>query len=194
MQVRYCVKFKPKTGHLVLRLTDDTTVSLATAMDRRVEASPCSVVSPVRIPFVVWQTNVHRPLPAINTSHPSSPSGEMFVFADHQCIMYKTFSAIILNRFEALNNRLLSQISNTKSRTRLLAPGPTARDRGASVSPGAEEDDPMSGTGLGTPARVGTPAPPTNAPNAQTPNQGAKGGGGAGGAGGAGKKKKKGKK
>jgi hypothetical protein len=26
-QVRYCVKFKPKTGQLVLRLTDDTTVS-----------------------------------------------------------------------------------------------------------------------------------------------------------------------
>jgi len=28
-QVRYCVKFKPKTGQLVLRLTDDTTVRSA---------------------------------------------------------------------------------------------------------------------------------------------------------------------
>jgi signal recognition particle subunit SRP9 len=30
--------------------------------------------------------------------------------------MYKTFSAIILNRFEALNLRLLSQIANVKRR------------------------------------------------------------------------------
>jgi hypothetical protein len=109
--------------------------------------------------------------------------------------MYKTFSAIILNRFEAFNNRLLTQISNTKSRTRL--PAQISREGAGLLSPGAggrEEDDPMSGVGAaaaGTPAREGTPAPTGNPGQAQKAGGGAAGGAGAGAGG---KKKKKGKK
>jgi signal recognition particle subunit SRP9 len=36
-----------------------------------------------------------------------------------QCIKYKSFSSIILNRFESLNIRLLSQIANAMPRARL---------------------------------------------------------------------------
>ncbi|AFR96117.1 signal recognition particle subunit SRP9 [Cryptococcus neoformans C23] len=60
-KVRYCVKFQPKTGHLVLKITDDV-----------------------------------------------------------KCIKYKTFSSIILNRFDSLNLRLLSSMSNTKARPKTI--------------------------------------------------------------------------
>ncbi|KAL1411145.1 hypothetical protein Q8F55_002095 [Vanrija albida] len=114
-QTRYVVKFLPKTGQLVLKVTDDT-----------------------------------------------------------KCIKYKTFSAIILNRFEALNLRLLSSITNARRRAPVL----TGSGSGGAGTPVAEGDDPLkaaAGSGSNTPQRKGTPAA-----------------GGA--AGGAGKKKKKGKR
>ncbi|ADV23025.1 signal recognition particle subunit SRP9 [Cryptococcus gattii Ru294] len=79
-KVRYCVKFQPKTGHLVLKITDDV-----------------------------------------------------------KCIKYKTFSSIILNRFDSLNLRLLSSMSNTKARPKAIL----------STTISASE----------TPERGGTPAP-----------------------------------
>jgi signal recognition particle subunit SRP9 len=68
-----------------------------------------------------------------------------------QCIMYKTFSAIILNRFEALNTRLLSQVANVKPKPReLLELPPTGEGRaGTPVVEGATGgDDPMTGGGV----------------------------------------------
>lgn len=89
--------------------------------------------------------------------------------------MYKTFSAIILNRFEALNSRLLSQIANVKPKPRELLVVPAA-DEGRAGTPGLEAggdgDDPMTGT---TAAATSTPVELKKA-------------------GGGGKKKKKGKK
>jgi signal recognition particle subunit SRP9 len=91
--------------------------------------------------------------------------------------MYKTFSSIVLNRFEALNLRLLSQIANVKPKPRPSIPVPAGIERAGTPrragTPGAEGDDPMEGR-----ERAGTPAA------AQTP----------GGAGAGGKKKKKGKR
>ncbi|ORY28773.1 signal recognition particle, SRP9/SRP14 subunit [Naematelia encephala] len=110
-KVRYCVKFAPKTGHLVLKLTDDTTV-----------------------------------------------------------IMYKTFSSIVLNRFESLNLRLLSQMANVKPRARISTGLVGAPER--SGTPGVDE----VGERGSTPAPEGKRATGTATP------------------GGAGKKKKKGKR
>jgi signal recognition particle subunit SRP9 len=118
--------------------------------------------------------------------------------------MYKTFSAIILNRFETLNLRLLSQMANIPRAPTstaaasgsaaatapigasggLLSP-PNANTRAGSPGVSGEEDDPMGGeAGTGAGASAG---------------QGAGAGVGAGGKAGAGKgaggkKKKKGKK
>ncbi|WVO15450.1 hypothetical protein L204_103108 [Cryptococcus depauperatus] len=66
-KVRYCVKLQPKTGHLVLKVTDNV-----------------------------------------------------------KCIKYKTFSSIILNRFDSLNLRLLSLMSNTKAKPRPALTVPSA--------------------------------------------------------------------
>ncbi|KAJ9095629.1 hypothetical protein QFC21_005500 [Naganishia friedmannii] len=55
--VRYCVKFRPKEGHLVLKVTDDI-----------------------------------------------------------KCLKYKTYSSIILNRFESLNLRLLTSMASPRVR------------------------------------------------------------------------------
>lgn len=92
--------------------------------------------------------------------------------------MYKTHSAIILNRFEALNLRLLSQMANVKRRA-LLSP-PTQSGQATPVTP-MTEDDPMGSPkkGGGASPRKGSPAPQAQ------PQQG--GGGGK-------KKKKKGKR
>ncbi|WWC73073.1 uncharacterized protein I206_107038 [Kwoniella pini CBS 10737] len=57
-KVRYSVKFVPKSGELVLKVTDDI-----------------------------------------------------------KCIKYKSFSSIILNRFDSLNLRLLNQMSNSRRKT-----------------------------------------------------------------------------
>ncbi|WVW79386.1 hypothetical protein I302_101355 [Kwoniella bestiolae CBS 10118] len=114
-KVRYCVKFVPKSGQLVLKVTDDV-----------------------------------------------------------KCIKYKSHSSIILNRFESLNLRLLTQMSNTRPKR----PIPTL----------------SGGSGLGTPAaetpeRGGTPAPEESVVNDKSQGgQNTKTGGGGG------KKKKKGKK
>ncbi|WWC91185.1 uncharacterized protein L201_006126 [Kwoniella dendrophila CBS 6074] len=56
-KVRYCVKFVPKSGELVLKVTDDV-----------------------------------------------------------KCIKYKSYSSIILNRFESLNLKLLNQMTNTHTK------------------------------------------------------------------------------
>jgi signal recognition particle subunit SRP9 len=96
-----------------------------------------------------------------------------------QCIMYKSFSSIILNRFESLNVRLLSQIANSKPRIRTSAtPGPSTE-----IGVGGE-DDPMLGTAEKGRERSGTPAV----------GAGGSAVAGAPGAGGGGKKKKKGKR
>lgn len=95
-----------------------------------------------------------------------------------QCIMYKTFSAIILNRFESLNSRLLAQIANVKPRPRELLDIPAVGEGRAGtpgVEGGGDGDDPMNGGAAG--AGASTPVPDTK-----------KAGGGGG------KKKKKGKK
>ncbi|RSH95022.1 hypothetical protein EHS25_000107 [Saitozyma podzolica] len=128
-KVRYGVKFRPSTGLLVLKVTDDTT-----------------------------------------------------------CLMYKSFSSIILNRFESLNLRLLSQIANTKPKARLLAGGLGSGEPSRAGTPGVGvvEDEPMTGTG--TTGEVEAEKPPP-----KTEGKGGAGGGGGGGGGG-GKKKKKGKR
>ncbi|WVQ81277.1 hypothetical protein IAT38_003400 [Cryptococcus sp. DSM 104549] len=93
-KVRYCVKFQPKTGHLVLKITDDV-----------------------------------------------------------KCLKYKTFSSIILNRFDSLNLRLLSAMTNTRARPRPAALAAVAADtpeRGSTPAPaagGAEEAAAGAGTG-----------------------------------------------
>lgn len=96
--------------------------------------------------------------------------------------MYKTFSAIILNRFELLNSRLIAQIANVKPKPRELLEIPTTGGERAGT-PGVEGtaagvggDDPMTGGGTTTTA-------------ASTSADAKKAGGGGGG-----KKKKKGKK
>ncbi|KAI9636949.1 signal recognition particle, SRP9/SRP14 subunit [Dioszegia hungarica] len=133
--VRYCVKFRPKTGMLVLKLTDNVT-----------------------------------------------------------CIMYKTFSSIILNRFETLNLRLLSQIANLPrpsisavASTSLLAP--PAENAGRAGTPMMDEAEGRE--------RAGTPAVEAAAAGKGAGGAGAGGatGSGTGSGGGAGgKKKKKGKR
>lgn len=103
--------------------------------------------------------------------------------------MYKSFSSIILNRFEALNVRLLSQIANARPRIRISAtPGPsTDIGRGATPGLGSTEDDPMLGkVVVGEDKgreRSGTPGVKGVVEGAST-----------GGASGGGKKKKKGKR
>ncbi|OCF35613.1 signal recognition particle subunit SRP9 [Kwoniella heveanensis BCC8398] len=133
-KVRYGVKFVPKTGQLVLKVTDDV-----------------------------------------------------------KCIKYKSHSSIILNRFESLNLRLLTQMSNTKRRaqTQIQNQIPTS----TSAAGGG------AGSGAGTPAietpeRGGTPAlggGGEDGVHGQTPAASAQGGK-TGGGGGGGKKKKKGKR
>lgn len=89
--------------------------------------------------------------------------------------MYKTFSAIILNRFEALNSRLLSQIANVKPKPREvleLPPSGAARAGTPAIEGAADGDDPMTGG-----AATSTPVPEAKKA-----------------AGGGNKKKKKGKK
>jgi signal recognition particle subunit SRP9 len=87
--------------------------------------------------------------------------------------MYKTHSAIILNRFESLNLRLLSQMANVKRRA-VLSP-PTQSGQATPATP-MTEDDPMGSPKKGgSSPRKGSPAPQA---------QPATGGGG-------GKKKKK---
>jgi signal recognition particle subunit SRP9 len=68
--------------------------------------------------------------------------------------MYKTFSAIILNRFEMLNTRLLSQVANVKPKPREVLAVPTTEARaGTPAGEGAAGgDDPMNGTGAVTTA------------------------------------------
>jgi len=89
--------------------------------------------------------------------------------------MYKTFSAIILNRFELLNSRLLSQVANVKPKPREMLAVPTADARaGTPLGDGAAGDDPMTGAGSG----------PTTTTEGKKDDKKA----------GAGKKKKKGKK
>ncbi|BEJ15119.1 hypothetical protein CspHIS471_0408860 [Cutaneotrichosporon sp. HIS471] len=76
---------------------------------------------------------------------------------DSKCLMYKTHSAIILNRFETLNHRLLSTIANARRRA------PTApllnSGSGGAGTPAVEGDDPMVGSGVASPAAPGTPKP-----------------------------------
>jgi signal recognition particle subunit SRP9 len=95
--------------------------------------------------------------------------------------MYKTFSSIILNRFEALNLRLLSQIANVRPKARPINTGSGAGTPAAV----ADEDDPMLGTGA-TDAAKGVAG--SGIERTGTPAGGSKAGGGGG------KKKKKGKK
>ncbi|WVF65497.1 hypothetical protein IAT40_000225 [Kwoniella sp. CBS 6097] len=132
-KVRYGVKFVPKTGQLVLKVTDDV-----------------------------------------------------------KCIKYKSHSSIILNRFESLNLRLLTQMSNSKRRPQTQSQ-PSSAPVPVLVAGGI-------GSGVGTPVvetpeRGGTPALGKESAQGQgqgqTPAQGAKTGGGGGGGG---KKKKKGKR
>ena len=91
--------------------------------------------------------------------------------------MYRTFSSIILNRFESLNLRLLSQIANIRPKQRPVAvPSIPASGRAGNLAVGGEDgDDPMSGSGVleGKVKEKATPTP---------------------GGGGGGKKKKKGKR
>jgi signal recognition particle subunit SRP9 len=69
--------------------------------------------------------------------------------------MYKTFSAIILNRFEMLNTRLLSQVANVKPKPREVLAVPTTEARaGTPAGEGAAGGDPMTGTGAATTAEV----------------------------------------
>jgi signal recognition particle subunit SRP9 len=75
------VKFKPKEGHLVLKVTDDTKV--------RSPLFPPSFRSSVKLELILR-------------------------FA--QCLKYKTYSSIILNRFEALNLRLLTSMASPRAR------------------------------------------------------------------------------
>lgn len=71
--------------------------------------------------------------------------------------MYKTHSAIILNRFETLNNRLLSTIANARRRAPASVPLLGSGSAGAGT-PALEGDDPMAGSGAASPA-PGTPKP-----------------------------------
>ncbi|WWC98004.1 hypothetical protein V866_004893 [Kwoniella sp. B9012] len=120
-KVRYCVKFVPKSGQLVLKVTDDV-----------------------------------------------------------KCIKYKSHSSIILNRFESLNLRLLTQMSNTRPK-RLPIPNSTS----GLATPAVE-----------TPERGATPALEEVSTNDKDKSQGGPGGSnaGQGAKSGGGKKKKKGKK
>ncbi|WRT69094.1 uncharacterized protein IL334_006077 [Kwoniella shivajii] len=86
-KVRYCVKFVPKSGELVLKVTDDI-----------------------------------------------------------KCIKYKSHSSIILNRFESLNLRLLTQMTNTKVK-RIPVSSTTIGGGG------------LGATIIDTPERGGTPLP-----------------------------------
>ena len=90
--------------------------------------------------------------------------------------MYKTHSAIILNRFESLNLRLLSSIANVRRRPVLDTSSSTPRAAG---TPALEGDDPMTGAAPG----AGTPTPASPPPG--SPKKAAGKGG---------KKKKKGKR
>jgi len=97
-----------------------------------------------------------------------------------QCLQYKSFSAIILNRFESLNLRLLSNIGNVRRRVPVLSGGSSA------ATPAVEGDDPIAAAVKSGPASgTATPAIGASSP-APTPAPAAGGGGK--------KKKKKGKK
>lgn len=92
-----------------------------------------------------------------------------------QCLKYKTHSSIILNRFEALNMRLL---------TLMAAPTP-----GAPALDGQDEGDvSMVDVSLAVGEREETPAPETPSAAASKKSAAASGGGGVS------KKKKKGKR
>lgn len=108
-----------------------------------------------------------------------------------QCVMYKTFSSIILNRFETLNLRLLSQMANLPRQTipssSLLPPAGVGQGRAGTPM---EVDDERERR-AGTPA-IDTPAGGKGGAVAGNAGGGAQGGGTPGGTGG--KKKKKGKK
>ncbi|KAK8844045.1 hypothetical protein IAR55_006839 [Kwoniella newhampshirensis] len=123
-KVRYSVKFVAKTGHLVLKLTDDV-----------------------------------------------------------KCIKYKTFSSIILNRFESLNLRLLTKMSNRTVRI----PPPARHQQNSSTLPIV--DTPERG---GTPAPMGADGEQASTAAATIPQNGGTPAGKSGGGGG--KKKKKGKR
>ena len=120
----------------------------------------------------------------IRRSPPSCLSSASSMFQaeglSDQCIMYKTFSSIILNRFETLNLRLLSQIANIR---------PQAREGVRARSQAVDEEEAINGARAldrgGTSIREGTPVPP---------GKGGLGGGTPGGTPGTGKKKKKGKR
>ena len=115
-----------------------------------------------------------------------------------QCIMYKTFSSIILNRFESLNLRLLNHIANIKPRSQIRLGSregegedeEEALNSGLVAGPGDRGGTPLRAE---TPAREGTPLPGAGK-SGTGPRAGASTpGGGSGGTGG-GKKKKKGKR
>ncbi|KAJ9115215.1 hypothetical protein QFC20_001082 [Naganishia adeliensis] len=91
--VRYCVKFRPKEGHLVLKVTDDV-----------------------------------------------------------KCLKYKTYSSIILNRFEALNLRLLTSMASPRARAVPVAtPTPAAGAEEVALVTSEQKTgvDPAAGTGKG---------------------------------------------
>ncbi|KAI5454381.1 hypothetical protein NCC49_004436 [Naganishia albida] len=91
-KVRYCVKFRPKEGHLVLKVTDDV-----------------------------------------------------------KCLKYKTYSSIILNRFEALNLRLLTSMASLRARASpaVITPAATADETVTPVT-GTSEQKSAVDTGAGT--------------------------------------------
>jgi signal recognition particle subunit SRP9 len=101
-----------------------------------------------------------------------------------KCLMYKSFSSIILNRFESLNLRLLSQIANVRPKARLLPVAGGSNEPSRAGTPGLEGDDPMVGTGAGKEEKKEEKAGPPA-------GEGKQGGGGQGAGG---KKKKKGKR
>lgn len=71
--------------------------------------------------------------------------------------MYKTYSAIILNRFESLNLRLLSSMGNVRRRPAAAVLSTLSGGSSGVASPAAVEgDDPMSG--LKVPASTAPPA------------------------------------
>jgi len=155
VQARYCIRFVPKSGQLVLKITDDVNV--------------CFLVF-IAIRFQGCTFGLRSMLPRTRGAR-----------ANVQCIMYKTFSSIILNRFEALNLRLLSQIANVRPKARPINTGSGDAGTPAAV---ADEDDPMLGTG---PADAAKGAAAAGIERTGTPAGASKAGGG-------GKKKKKGKK
>lgn len=82
----------------------------------------------------------------------ATPHTALYLRLHEQCLKYKTYSSIILNRFEALNLRLLTSMASPRARAVPVAtPIPAA---GAEeVAPMASEQktgvDPAAGTGKG---------------------------------------------